>query len=80
MCKRTMNHDHNFFFLFTDLSNSKHSSNRRNGKTISVQPQRVETNRSIGLKKSSNNFKQPQPRVSLFCGKKGSKVCIKFKI
>ncbi|VVC33085.1 Hypothetical protein CINCED_3A022956 [Cinara cedri] len=58
----------------SDLSNSKYSSNRRNGKPISVQPQRVETNRNAGFKKNSNNFKQPQPRASLFCRKKGSEV------
>lgn len=69
--------NYNCFFIFTDLS--KHSSNRRNGKAISVQQQRVETNRNVGLKKNSNNFKQPQPRASLFCRKKGSEVCLKFR-
>jgi len=56
-----------------DTSNSKYS-NRRNGKTITVQSQRVEVNRNIGLKKTSNNYKQPQPRASLFCRKKSSEV------
>lgn len=59
--------------LFTDSSNSKYS-NRRNGKTISIQPQRTESIRNIGPKKNSNNCKQPQPRASLFCRKKGSEV------
>lgn len=60
---------------FTDTSNLKYS-NRRNGKTVTVQPQRVEVNRNIGLKKTSNNYKQPQPRASLFCRKKNSEVCL----
>ncbi|KAL5241094.1 hypothetical protein ACI65C_008504 [Semiaphis heraclei] len=57
----------------TDSSNSKHS-NRRNGKAVTIQPQRVEANRNISLKKNSNNSKQPKPRASLFCRKKSSEV------
>lgn len=56
-----------------DISNSKYS-NRRNGKTAAAQPQRTEAIRNIGLKKTSNNYKQPQPRASLFCRKKSSEV------
>lgn len=62
--------------FFTDTANSKYS-NRRNGKIVAVQLQRAEASRNIGLKKNSNNCKQPQPRASLFCRKKSSEVCLK---
>jgi len=65
--------------FFIDTSNSKYT-NRRNGKTAAVQVQRAETSRNIGLKKSSNNYKQPQPRTSLFCRKKNSEVCLNIKL
>ena len=63
-----------YLFYFIDSSNSKYS-NRRNGKAVNIQPQRVESNRNISFKKNSNNSKQPQPRASLFCRKKSSEVC-----
>lgn len=65
--------------FFSD-SNSKHLTNRRNGKNISLQSQRIEVNRNVGFKKNSNNCKQPQPRIGLFCRKKSSEVCLKILI
>ncbi|XP_050536694.1 RING finger protein 10 [Daktulosphaira vitifoliae] len=57
----------------TEVSISKFATNRRNGKLFSVQPQKSDGNRGVSFKKN-NNFKQPQPRVSLFCGKKSAEV------
>ncbi|XP_050437545.1 RING finger protein 10 [Adelges cooleyi] len=58
----------------TDVSSSKFTNNRRNGKSFAGQPQKADTNRGASFKKTISNYKQPQPRASLFCGKKGSEV------
>lgn len=77
VCNNVMKNS--YIYIFSDTVNSKYS-NRRNGKTVVVQPQRAEASRNTGFKKNSNNCKQPQPRASLFCRKKSSEVCLQIKM